>query len=207
MSYVVDDECLKGRAWTSIISENTEYRLLNAIGLFYSGKIEESEQALSAMAAFISLSFDGLYILSRCYEEQGRWDKVEEAYKRMMDVFNQSREMGLDSISYRKFKYRLAILNERVYADPGAGLMRQLIAENPRYDKYHLALREMLIGNADARREFEEESENPIADVLFDREKSNSTFLKLVQDERDKKSTPWNAYRRFINNLKLAMPC
>ena len=207
MSYVVDDECLKGREWTSIISDNIEHRLLNAIGLFYSGKIEESERALSGMASLISLSFDGLYILSRCYEEQGRWDKVEDVYKKMMDIFNQSREMGLDSISYRKFKYRLSILNERVYSDPGVGLMRQLMAENPGYDKYHLALRAMLIDNAEARQDFEEESDNPIADVLFDREKSNDIFLEMIQDERDKKSIRWNAYRRFINNLKLAMPC
>jgi len=207
MSYVVDDECLKGREWTSIVSDNIEHRLLNAIGSFYSGKIEESEWVLSGMASIINLSFDSLYILARCYEEQRRWDKVEDIYKKMMDIFNQSREMGLDSISFRKFKYRLAILNEKVYADPGAGLMRQLMAENPGYDKYHLALREMLIDNNEARHEFEEESDNPITDVLFDREKSNDIFLELVREERDKKSIPWNAYRRFINNLKLAMPC
>ena len=207
MSYVVDDECLKGKEWTPIMSDNVEHQFLNAIGLFYSGMVEESEKALSGMASLFSLSFDGLYILSRCYEEQGKWDRVEEIYKRMMDIFNQSREMGLDSISYRKFKYRLAILNERIYADPGAGLMRQLMAENPGYDKYHLALRAMLINNVDARQEFEEEADNPIVDVLFDREKNNASFLELVQEERDKKSTPWNAYRRFINNLKLAMPC
>ena len=207
MSYVVDDECLKGKEWTPIMSDNVEHQFLNAIGLFYSGMVEESEKALSGMASLFSLSFDGLYILSRCYEEQGKWDRVEEIYKRMMEIFNQSREMGLDSISYRKFKYRLAILNERIYADPGAGLMRQLMAENPGYDKYHLALRAMLIDNVDARQEFEEEADNPIVDVLFDREKNNASFLELVQEERDKKSTPWNAYRRFINNLKLAMPC
>ena len=162
MSYVVDDECLKGKEWTPIMSDNVEHQFLNAIGLFYSGMVEESEKALSGMASLFSLSFDGLYILSRCYEEQGKWDRVEEIYKRMMEIFNQSREMGLDSISYRKFKYRLAILNERIYADPGAGLMRQLMAENPGYDKYHLALRAMLIDNVDARQEFEEEADNPI---------------------------------------------
>lgn len=207
MSYVVDDECLKGKEWTPIMSDNIEYQFLNAIGLFYSGMVEESEKALLGMASLFSLSFDGLYILSRCYEEQGKWDRVEKIYKRMMDIFNQSREMGLDSISYRKFKYRLAILNERIYADPGAGLMRQLMAENPGYDKYHLALRAMLIDNVYVRQEFEEESDNLIVDVLFDREKNNASFLELVQEEREKKSTPWNAYRRFINNLKLAMPC
>ena len=125
----------------------------------------------------------------------------------MMALFNQSREMGLDSISYRKFKYRLAILNEQVYSDPGAGLMRQLLAENPAYDKFHIALRTMLINNTDARQEFAEETDNPIAESLFDREKTTADFLELLQDERDKKSVYWNAYRRFINNLKLAMPC
>ena len=159
------------------------------------------------MLPILDSNFDGLYILSRCYEEKEKWDKVDETYKKMMALFNQSREMGLDSISYRKFKYRLAILNERVYSDPGAGLMRQLLAENPAYDKYHTALRSMLIGNAEARQEFEEETDNPIASLLFDREKDDASFLELVRDERDKKSIPWNAYRRFINNLKLAMPC
>jgi len=65
----------------------------------------------------------------------------------------------------------------------------------------------VLIGNAEARQEFEDESNNPIAALLFDREKDDATFLESVREERDKKSIPWNAYRRFINNLKLAMPC
>ena len=99
------------------------------------------------------------------------------------------------------------MLNERVYSDPGAGLMRQLLAENPAYDKYHTALRSMLIGNTEARLEFEEETDNPIVSLLFDKEKDDTTFIELVRDEREKKSNPWNAYRRFINNLKLAMPC
>lgn len=85
--------------------------------------------------------------------------------------------------------------------------MRQLLAENPAYDKYHTALRSMLIGNAEARQEFEEETDNPIAETLFDRRKDDFAFLKLIREERDKKSISWNAYRRFINNLKLAMPC
>lgn len=207
MSYVVDDECIKGKEWKTIGSDNVEYRLMDAIGLFYAGREDESERIIAEMLPILDSNFDGLYILSRCYEEKEKWDKVDETYKKMMALFNQSREMGLDSISYRKFKYRLAILNERVYSDPGAGLMRQLLAENPAYDKYHTALRSMLIGNAEARQEFEEETDNPIASLLFDREKDDASFLELVRDERDKKSIPWNAYRRFINNLKLAMPC
>lgn len=207
MSYVVDDECLMGKEWTSIQSDNLEYRLLNAIGLFYSGEAGASETILYEMKSVLDTNFDGLYILSRCYEQKEQWDKVDEIYKKMMALFNQSRDMGLDSTSYRKFKYRLAILNERVYADPGAGLMRQLLAENPAYDKYHIALRAMLIDDDDARQEFDEEIGNPIAALLFDREKNNADFLDLLREERDKKSVHWNAYRRFINNLKLAMPC
>lgn len=207
MSYVVDDDCLFGKEWTSIQSDNIDYRFFNAIGMFYSGHSEETESILTEMQSILDTNFDGLYILSRCYERKGLWDKVDEIYRRMMALFNQSREMGLDSISFRKFKYRLAILNERVFADPGAGLMRQLLAENPTYDKYHVALRAMLIDNADARQEFNEESDNPIAKVMFDRQKNDNAFLSLLRDERDMKSVHWNAYRRFINNLKLAMPC
>lgn len=207
MSYVVDDECLMGKEWNTIDSDNVEYCLMDAIGLFYAGQENESEKILTGMRSILDSNFDGLYILSRCFEKKEDWDKVDETYKKMMALFNQSREMGLDSISYRKFKYRLAMLNERVYSDPGAGLMRQLLAENPAYDKYHTALRSMLIGNTEARLEFEEETDNPIVSLLFDKEKDDTTFIELVRDEREKKSNPWNAYRRFINNLKLAMPC
>lgn len=203
MSYVVDDECLRGKEWKTIDSDNLEYRLMDATGLFYAGRENESEKIITGMLPILDSNFDGLYILSRCYEEKKDWDKVDETYKKMMALFNQSREMGLDSISYRKFKYRLAILNEQVYSGTGTGLMRQLLAENPAYDKFHTALRSMLIGNAEARLEFKEETDNPIAALLFDREKGNATFLELVRDERDKKSIHWNAYRRFINNLKL----
>lgn len=207
MSYVVDDECLKGKEWITIQSDNIEYRLLNAVGLFYSGKSEEAERILNEMSSILSMNFDGLYILSRCYEQKEQWDKTEEIYKKMMVLFNQSREMGLDSISYRKFKYRLAILNERIYGDPGAGLMRQLMAENPAYDKFHIALRSMLIDNTYAYHEFEEETDNPIVKALFNHDMSDDGFIELLHDERDKKSVYWNAYRRFINSLKLAMPC
>ena len=159
------------------------------------------------MRSILDSNFEGLYILSRCYEENGLWDKVEELYTKMIVLFNQSREMGLDSISFRKFKYRWAILNERVFLDPGAGLMRQLLAENPGYEKYHTALREMLINNTEARNEAKEEINNPIVEMLFNEAIDNNEFIEFVRDERDKKSVLWNAYRRFINNLKLAMPC
>ena len=207
MSYVIDDECFRGKEWIFIDSENINHRLLNAIGLFYNGRIEESAKILTSMRSILDSNFEGLYVLSRCYEEKGLWDKVEELYTKMIVLFNQSREMGLDSISFRKFKYRWAILNERVFLDPGAGLMRQLLAENPGYEKYHTALREMLINNTEARNEAKEETNNPIVEMLFNEGIDNNEFIEFVRDERDKKSVLWNAYRRFINNLKLAMPC
>lgn len=52
----------------------------------------------------------------------------------MLAILNSAREMGLDAISFRKLKYRLAFLNERHYGDPGLGVFRNLISVNPFYD-------------------------------------------------------------------------
>ena len=104
-------------------------------------------------------------------------------------------------------RYRLAILNERQYGDPGAGLMRQLIAENPAYAPFHAALRWMLRSSEEARSEAAEEEGNTLVGALFSDNVSEEDFLKAVLVAQAERTVEWSAYRRFINNLKLAMPC
>ena len=159
------------------------------------------------MRTAVSSEVDALYLLSRCKEDKGDLEGVEKLYYEMISLYDALRERGLDAEAFRKVRYRLAILNESQYGDPGAGLIRQLIAENPAYAPFHAALRWMLRSSDEARAEASEEEGNTLVEALFSDEVSEEEFLKAVGAAQAERNVEWSAYRRFINNLKLAMPC
>ena len=207
LAMTVDDACLQGAEWTPVPNDTYRGRLLNAAGLYYSGRKAEAESLLEGMRAAVSGDADALYILSRCKEDRGDWKGVEALYYEMIALWDTLRDRGLDAETFRKIRYRLAILNERVFHDPGAGLMRQLMAENPSYGRYHAALLWMLPANEEARKEAAEEEDNPLVEMIFSGKASEEEFLGKVAAARADKTVEWQAYRRFVNNLKLAMPC
>ena len=207
LAMVADDACLFGVSWDPIPDDSYRARVLNAAGLYYGGRADEAETILESMRTSILSDVDALYLLSRCKEDRQAWDEVESVYQDMIRLYDALLERGLDAESFRKVRYRLAILNERQYNDPGAGLMRQLIAENPAYAPFHAALRWMLRCSEDARAEAAEEEGNTLVEKLFSEEVSEDDFLKAVLTAQAERNVEWSAYRRFINNLKLAIPC
>ena len=214
MAFTVDDACLVGKPWRIVSGAGNDYRVMNACGLYYSGHKAEAEAILRETSqAWLDNNMLGLYILGRCLEDKGAWAELEDVYYRMLAIFNGARDMGLDSISFRKMKYRLAILNEREYNDPGLGVMRSLIAENPSYDKYHLALRWMLwkhpeICNPEQEEGDGEKKEGERCQLVvktLDRECGEEEFLQLLRTARAERNDEWDGYRQFINGLKLPM--
>lgn len=205
MSYVADDSCLDGTEWLSFQSDNYSHRILNAFGLFYDGRREDAEVILKGLGdVVINQNFDALYILARCQEEKQQWRDMWNTYDLMTEIFLQSRDKGMDSTSFRKFKYRMAILREKLGMGPGAGIMRELISENPNYDKYYLNLRWMLWDDAEVLEEVNE-SENEIVKAMFNKEVSDEQFLSTLADERENGTSEYINFRRFINGLKLAL--
>ncbi len=207
LAMVADDACLFGASWVPVQDNSYRARVLNAAGLYYSGRADEAEAILEGMRTAILSDVDALYLLSRCKEDRQAWDEVEAVYQDMIRLYDALIERGLDAESFRKVRYRLAILNERQYGDPGTGLMRQLIAENPAYAPFHAALRWMLRKSEDAQAEAAEEEGNTLVEALFSDEVPEEDFIKSVLAAQSEKTVEWSAYRRFINNLKLAMPC
>lgn len=221
MAFTVDDSCLMGRAWSVVPTAGNDFSVMNACGLYYSGDRKSAENILRGLdGTWLDNNLLGLYILGRCLEDKKQWAELEDVYYRMLAIFNSARDMGLDSIAFRKLKYRLAILNERQYGDPGLGVMRSLIAENPSYDKYHLALRWMLWGHpdiikaykADVEKDSAEESEenqkkegSKLIAMTLDKNCGESEFLETLRTARAEKNNDWNDYRHFINRLKLPM--
>ena len=129
------------------------------------------------------------------------WDTVELLYNQMIRLFEKSADYGTDSPAYRKFRYRLAILNERQYGDPGFHIIKELISENPYYDRYHADLRWML----QKRKEefgYEPDEDNPLMNLLMDEAVSEEDFLKALQKERSEKTDAWHSYRRYVSRLR-----
>lgn len=216
MAFAVDDECLKGKAWTTVNGAGNDYSVMNACGLYYSGKKDAAEAILRSIdQTWLDNNLLGLYLLARCLEDKEQWAELEDVYYRMLAIFNSAREMGLDSISFRKLKYRLAILNEMQYGDPGLGVMRNLIAENPSYEKYHLAFRWMLWLHPELIEAYREElkaeegeedtEECKLIEMALDKERSDEEFLQQLRADRAEKTDGWDDYRHFINRLKLPM--
>ena len=206
LSYVIDDDCLKGHEWLAFDSDNIDYQILNATGLYYDGRKEDAEFILSSYGNAIDDNLDALYILARCYEDRGEWGLVEKVFGKMYAIRERVKDSGQDSISFRKLRYRLAVLNEKHYGDPGAGLIRQLIDENPGYDKYHLAMRWMLANNEKAvQLASEEDDDNILVNMMFDSDVDNEQYISQLSNERENKTQAWRLYRVFINNLELSI--
>lgn len=207
LAMVADDSCLFGMHWHPLQNNDYRAKVLNAAGLLYGGRASEAEALLEGNRTVISSDVDALYLLSRCKEIKEDWAGVEHIYYELIGLYTNLRERGLDSEAFRKVRYRLAILNEKQYGDPGAGLMRQLMTENPAYPPFHAALRWMLRSNEEARMDVSEETGNTLIDKLFSNEVSDDDYLRAVLDAQAERTVEGSAYRRFINNLKLAMPC
>ena len=202
MSYVADDSCLFGRDWKMIPSMTRECIILNAAGLLYSGRTPEAIQMLLPLVSGSEMNFNCLYLLARGLEIAEDWDHVEELYDRMISIFKDMVGNGLDSSSFRKFKYRLAVLNEGHYGDPGVELMISLIAENPRYDKYHTDLRWMLHKHP-GELNVSPAEDNPVLNAILDPQVSEEDFLATLHEHRDAKREEWRRYRRSLGRLKV----
>ena len=201
MSYLADDTCLFGQDWQVIPNDSKESVLLNAAGLLYSGRTDEAIRLLLSTVSASDSNFNGIYLLARALEQKEDWETVETLYNQMIELYRATIDNGLDSASFRKFKYRLAVLNESHYGDPGVEIIQRLIAENPFYDRYHVDLRWMLRKHRSELKPAVEES-NPLLSALMDERVSEKDFLSAVRKERQGKSPIWKAYRKYICQLK-----
>jgi hypothetical protein len=95
----------------------------------------------------------------------------------------------------------LAILNERQYGDPGFHIIKELISENPYYDRYHADLRWML----QKRKEefgYQPDEGNPLMNLLMNDTVSEEDFLQALKKERSEKTDAWLSYRRYVSRLR-----
>ena len=176
--------------------------MLNAAGLLYSERTDEAIRLLISTVSASDCNFNGIYLLARALELKKDWDTVEALYNQMIEIYRTTIDNGLDSAAFRKFKYRLAVLNESHYGDPGVEIMVRLIVENPRYDKYHTDLRWILQKRCSEQKAVSEEA-NPLIAALLDKNISRDDFLSAIRRERHGKSVVWRTYLQYISQLKI----
>ncbi|MBQ0006324.1 MAG: hypothetical protein KBS57_02845 [Alistipes sp.] len=202
LSYVADDSCLFGQEWGPIGGVNRESRILNAAGYLYSGRTDEALTLLASTVKADDDDFNGLYLLARALEIKEEWDTVGELYTRMMAIFQETTGNGLDSTSFRKFKYRLALQNEYHFGKSGVELLVKLISENPYYDRYHFQLRRMFRNHAEEIG-YKKSDSNTLMNALFDEDVSDEDFITRISEEREKRTSAWLIYRLFVKRIKI----
>lgn len=201
LSYLADDQCLFGQEWEPLPNNSRDNIVLNAAGFLYSGDTDESLRLLTRVVQAEPTFFNGLYLLARALEIKGDWNTVETLYNQMIGIFQDVYGNGLDSPSFRKFKYRMAVLNERQYGDPGFELLAKLIAENPYYDRYHTDLRWMMHKRLDELA-YEPDEEKPLLNMLLNPDVTEEQFLKQLRADRAERNDSWKSYRLWVSHLK-----
>ena len=205
MSLMIDDACIVDCHWEPIPLDSHDKRVMEAARLFYSGNVETSQRLLEELGVEIQADVNALYLLSRCHEEQQLWEDVEKDYRTMGALFSSLTDRGEDPVIFRKIRYRWAILNERVYHDDGIGLMRNLMSGNPAYPRYHSALRWMLRSNPEVCVPFTDNATNLLIVMVFNDSVAEGEFLTAVHSAWAARDERWNAYRKYINSLKLSI--
>ena len=178
---------------------------MEAARLFYCGDVDGSIAQLLNLGVPIQSDVDALYLLARCHEQKKEWDEVEKDYSQLGAIYSSLSDRGQNPMTFRKVRYRWAILNEREYHDDGIGVMRQLLTENPGYPKYHIALRWMLQNNAEAKESYNANADNQLVGIVFDESVSDAALSAAVIAAWHERNEVWDGYRKFINSLKLSL--
>lgn len=202
LGYVIEDDCLKGKRWEPVWNNSTEAIILNAIGLFYSGDHKKSLAILEAVLNSQPDNFNAMYVRTRCLEMDNRWDEVKDSCFKMMDIFQKAKFNGVDSVSFRKLGYRIAVYDDSIFANDGLNDMKRMVLEHPLIDTYHLALKQMIQKHKDEEA-FRYDNANHICQQLFDRKINPETFLQTIKKERSENSEMWQAYISYLRNLEI----
>lgn len=205
MSLLVDDGCYEQCYWPVIPCRNHELAVMEAARLFFCGDVDGSIAKLLDLGVTIQSDVDALYLLARCHEQKKEWDEVEKDYSQLGAIYSSLADRGQNPMTFRKVRYRWAILNEREFHDDGIGVMRQLLSENPGYPKYHTAIRWMLQNNAEAKEANKSTVDNQLVGIVFDESLSDAAFSAAVIAAWRERNEVWDGYRKFINSLKLSL--
>ena len=203
---MADDDCLMRHvSWPVVSNDNREGVFLNAVRYLYSGHSLDAQRLLENFLVFNPEHFGAMYLLARAYEMQGDTEKLKDSLDDMAHLIKKALDYGMDSTAFRKFYYRRAILHSDLCGTAdGITLLKLLIRENPKYDKYHIAVRNIIKKYQKYLRIEITESNTVISAILND-ELSENDFLEILHTAIDKNDIAWRQYRRSLSELEFVM--
>ena len=203
---VADDDCLKGHvSWDAVQKDNREGVFLNAVRLLYSGFYSEAQVELEKFLVLNSENFSAMYLLARSYEFQGDMKRLNDCLSDIAKIINGAVENGIDSTAFRKFYYRSAVLHSELFGTAdGITLLKLLIKENPGYDKYHIAVRNIIRSYKKYLLSEISDNDTIILAILND-EISENEFLDILHNSINENGIAWRLYRRSLSDLEFNM--
>ena len=203
---MADDACLMNQiSWPVVSNDNREGVFLNTIRYLYSNHSLDALRLLENFLIFNPEHFGAMYLLARAYEMQGNTEKLMDSLDDMARLIKKALDNGMDSTAFRKFYYRRAILHSELCGTAdGLSLLKLLIKENPKYDKYHISVRD-IIRKYKKYLQTEISESNTIVSAILNDEITENEFLEILHKEFGENSIAWRLYRRSLSDLKFGM--
>ncbi len=199
---IVNDDGLFGclSRQRMVIGESRESVILNAILLLYSGDIAAADDELGKID--LTGDFDTIYLKARCCEAMGCWNEVKRLYTVLMRMYISLDAERRQDQQFWKFLYRLSMLNEKQFHDPGTGVMRDLTLAS-RTEECFVALRDMfwchpeyIVFNQD----------NELFNLMLDKDVDNELFLQHLRTTKILEPLIWDSFLVVIRGLILPYP-
>ena len=202
LRYIVNDDRLFGclLPQRGVIGESRESVILNAILLLYSGDIAAADDELGKID--LTGDFDAIYLKARCCEAMGCWNEVKRLYSVLMRMFISLDAEQRQDQQFWKFLYRLSVLNEKQFNDPGTGVMRDLTLAS-RTEECFVALREMLWCHPEY---IVFNQDNELFNLMIDKDVNKELFLQHLRTTKILDSLIWDSFLDVIRSLTLPYP-
>ena len=203
---VADDDCLMNQIlWPTVSNDSREGVFLNAVRLLYSGCYSEAQELLENFLVHNPEHFGAIYLLARSYELQNNTEKLQDCIGDMARIIKKALDNGMDSTAFRKFYYRRAILHSELCGTAdGIILLKLLLKENPRYDKYHIAIRN-IIRKYKKYLLTEITENNTIISAILNDEIPEDEYLDILHNAINENDISWRLYRRSLSDMEFDM--
>lgn len=202
LRYIVNDDRLFGclSPQQREIGESRESVILNAILLLYSGDSAAADDELGKID--LTGDFDAIYLKARCCEAMGCWNEVKRLYTVLMRMYISSDAEQRQDQRFWKFLYRLSVLNEKQFHDPGTGVMRDLTLAS-RTEECFVALRDMLWCHPEYTAS---NQDNELFNLMLDKDVDNVLFLQHLRTTKVLDPLIWDSFLEVIRSLILPYP-
>ena len=202
LRYIVNDDRLFGclSPQQRVIGESRESVILNAILLLYSGDSAAADDELGKID--LTGDFDAIYLKARCCEAMGCWNEVKRLYTVLLRMYISSDAEQRQDQRFWKLLYRLSVLNEKQFHDPGIGVMRDLTLAS-RTEECFVALRDMLRCHPEYIASYQDDE---LFNMMIDKNVDNGLFLQHLRTTKILDPLIWDSFLQVIRSLILPYP-